>query len=95
MDWADIVAGTSLPEAMRRYAVPGLGMACSGEGAWTFGVVTDGGDPITPRTVFQACSISKHVAAFGTLRLVERGVVELDEDISAYLTSWRLPASDG
>jgi CubicO group peptidase (beta-lactamase class C family) len=90
VDWTEIVASRA-----DRYYVSGVSIACSREDPWTFGVVTAGGDPITPHTVFQACSISKHVAAFGTVRLVDQGVLALDEDISAYLTSWRLPASDG
>jgi CubicO group peptidase (beta-lactamase class C family) len=49
-------------------------------------VWTDGQD-----LVFQACSISKHVAAFGTLRLVADGVVELDADVNGYLSGWKVP----
>jgi CubicO group peptidase (beta-lactamase class C family) len=41
-------------------------------------------------TLFQACSISKPVAVLAMLRLVERGVLELDEDVNARLTSWRV-----
>ncbi|GAB7051432.1 hypothetical protein JCM9534A_65580 [Catenuloplanes indicus JCM 9534] len=51
------------------------------------GVVwTDG-----PELLFPACSISKHVAALGALRLVADGVIELDADVGDYLTTWRLP----
>jgi len=50
---------------------------------------------VTPRTCFQACSISKHVAAFGTLRRVADGVLDLDADIDDYRTSWHLPAESG
>ncbi|MEO6091349.1 MAG: serine hydrolase domain-containing protein [Umezawaea sp.] len=81
-----------LADLMRLHHVPAVSAA----------VLVDGGEPrpeahgtATGETVFQACSISKHVAAFGTLRLVEQGVLDLDEDVDAYLTSWRLPASDG
>jgi CubicO group peptidase (beta-lactamase class C family) len=51
-------------------------------------VWTDGQD-----LLFPACSISKHVAAFGTLRLVAGGVLELDADVNAYLAGWKLPGS--
>jgi CubicO group peptidase (beta-lactamase class C family) len=113
-DWAAIVEAldrhqfrglgsadrAGLPELMRQYDLPGLGIAVeeAGVGQWAAGFGTTAADaplPVTPRTVFQACSISKHVAAFGVLRLVDAGVVDLDEDIAAYLTSWRLPACDG
>ena len=43
--------------------------------------------------LFQACSISKHVAAFGTLRLVAEGTLDLDADVNASLSSWQLPGS--
>ena len=52
---------------------------------------TSGGDPVTPVTRFQGCSISKPVAVLGMLRLVEQGVVDLDADVNDMLTSWRVP----
>jgi len=69
-----------------------------GEQPWAAGygtVAADSATPVGSHTVFQACSISKHVAAFGALRLVEAGALELDADINDYLTAWQLPASDG
>ena len=44
-----------------------------------------------PATVFQAASISKPVAALATLILVDRGTLNLDDDVNDHLTSWRLP----
>ena len=41
--------------------------------------------------LFPACSISKHVAAFGTMRLVADATIDLDTDVNAYLSSWQLP----
>ena len=59
-----------------------------------YGVLEAGRDaPVTPDTIFQACSISKHVAMAGVLRLVADGVLDLDEDVNRYLTSWKLPAN--
>ena len=46
---------------------------------------------MTPTTRFQACSISKPIAALGMLRLVDRGILDLDADINESLTSWRVP----
>jgi CubicO group peptidase (beta-lactamase class C family) len=48
-------------------------------------------DPVTDRTLFQACSISKPVAIFAALRLVDQGVLDLDEDVNRRLKSWQLP----
>jgi hypothetical protein len=89
-----------LSELMGTYQVPAVSIAvagpadqmwCAGHGLTTAGQ----GEAITPSTIFQACSISKHVAAFGALRLAGDGVIDLDLDIAEYLTSWRLPPADG
>lgn len=81
-----------LVELMRLYDVPAVSVAVWQEGArpWARAYGAAG-----PRSIFQACSISKHVAAFGALRLVDQGVLELDEDIDAYLSSWRVPETEG
>ena len=42
----------------------------------------DRDDPVTPATLFQACSISKPVAALAMLRLVDRGLLDLDADVN-------------
>jgi CubicO group peptidase (beta-lactamase class C family) len=46
---------------------------------------------VVPGTLFQACSISKPVAVFAILRLVDRGLLDLDEDVNRRLTSWQVP----
>lgn len=74
-----------LVELMRLYDVPAVGIAVRQDGAAPWSHTYGSG------SVFQACSISKHVAAFGALRLVDQGVLALDEDIDTYLVSWRLP----
>lgn len=52
------------------------------------------GTPVTARTGFNVGSISKTVAAWGVMRLVERGSLELDAPVSRYLTRWELPPSE-
>jgi CubicO group peptidase (beta-lactamase class C family) len=47
----------------------------------------------TPRTLFQAASMSKLVTAVVALVLVEQGRLGLDADINTELTSWKLPKS--
>jgi CubicO group peptidase (beta-lactamase class C family) len=78
-----------VPDRMAHYHVPGLSLACIRNGAveWTraFGVA--------PETLFQASSISMPVAAVAVMRLVERGKLDLDVDVSQYLRSWKLPAN--
>ena len=41
--------------------------------------------PVTEETCFRVASVSKLVMTFGALALVERGVLGLDDDLSAYL----------
>jgi CubicO group peptidase (beta-lactamase class C family) len=90
----------ALAERQAFFHTPGLGMAVveGFELAWAggFGRLAAGSDvPVTPRTLFQAASISKPVFALAVMRLVQDGVLELDRDVSDYLTSWRIPANDG
>ncbi|MCZ4087496.1 non-ribosomal peptide synthetase, partial [Streptomyces antarcticus] len=61
-----------------------------------FGTLTAGGsDPVTPETLFQVGSLSKHLTALGVLRLVDDGTLALDEDVNRYLTSWHVPGGPG
>jgi CubicO group peptidase (beta-lactamase class C family) len=47
-----------------------------------------------PDTLYQAASLSKFIAAIGTMRLVEDGTLTLDEDLNAKLTSWQVPSNE-
>jgi CubicO group peptidase (beta-lactamase class C family) len=42
-------------------------------------------------TIFQAGSVSKPVSAFGIMRLVQEGTVNLDENVNQILRGWKLP----
>lgn len=50
--------------------------------------------PVEITTLFQAGSISKPVAAVAAMKLVEEGKLALDENINAFLTSWKLPDNE-
>lgn len=76
-DWQDLVPGADRN--------PGIGVAVGG----LDGDVWAAGDDL----LFPACSISKHVAAFGTLRLVAEATLNLDTDVNAYLSTWQLPGT--
>lgn len=54
----------------------------------------EGAVPVTPATGFNVGSISKTFTAWGVMRLVERGAIELDAPVSRYLTRWSFPASE-
>ncbi|MGW7201365.1 non-ribosomal peptide synthetase [Streptomyces chryseus] len=86
--------------AMEAHRVPGAAVALLRDGqlvgVQAYGVrTTETGAPVTLRTRFQAGSISKHVTAFAALRLVDRGVLDLDADIDGYLTARRAPRAPG
>ena len=49
------------------------------------------GEPVDRDTVFQVASLSKWIAAWGVMALVEQGRFDLDAPISRYLTRWTLP----
>ena len=90
----------TLPDLMETYRIPGISIAVASldGGLWCSGYGTTGGSgpaPVGPRTVFQACSISKHVTAFGALRLVADGVLDLDANADDYLAEWHLPDAGG
>jgi CubicO group peptidase (beta-lactamase class C family) len=50
--------------------------------------------PIDDDTLFQIASISKSVASWGIMKLVEQGKLDLDKPVDDYLTRWHLPAGD-
>ena len=52
------------------------------------------GDPVDGGTLFPAASLSKWVSAWGVMRLVEEGRLDLDAPVSTYLTRWALPETD-
>ncbi len=54
----------------------------------------DSSTPVTTKTLFQAGSISKPVAATGALSLVEQGKLSLDDDVNKKLTTWKVPENE-
>ncbi|HEX9950857.1 MAG TPA: serine hydrolase [Rubricoccaceae bacterium] len=88
-----------IPEWLEELSVPGAAVA-----------VIEGGEvvhlrgygladvaraaPVTPQTGFNVGSISKAVTAWGVLRLVEQGRLDLDAPVERYLTRWHLPPSE-
>lgn len=88
-----------LTARMAELNVPGVSVAVINNGrtewAKAYGVLERGTESkVTPRTLFQAASISKPVAAMGILRLVEQGKLALDEDVNRRLKSWKVPDNE-
>jgi CubicO group peptidase (beta-lactamase class C family) len=88
----------NLIERMAFYKVPGLSVAVidNGQIAWSqeFGVPNaQTKTSVNAETIFQAASISKPVSAFGAMRMVEMGQLNLDDDVNLVLRSWKVPLS--
>jgi len=49
--------------------------------------------PITQETLFNAGSISKVVTAWGSMKLVAQGKIDLDMPVNNYLKRWKIPKS--
>ncbi|HMK73824.1 MAG TPA: serine hydrolase domain-containing protein, partial [Myxococcaceae bacterium] len=86
----------TLAERMRRHHVPGVSVAIivGGQVAWagSWGVLdVKSGEKVTPRSLFQAGSISTAVTALAVLRLAEQGKLGLDAPVNSLLKSWKLP----
>lgn len=89
---------SSVPAWMDRYGIPGASVALilDGRTAWAgaFGYA----DPRVDRTmeldaVYRVESLSKPVTAWGIMRLVDDGLVELDDPVEDHLSEVRLPSS--
>ncbi len=88
-----------IPEYMREQDIPGVAIALirDGEVVWTegFGVANAlTRQSITPETLFEVASNSKVVTAYIALRLVDQGLLSLDEPLNAYLLEPWLPPSE-
>lgn len=89
----------TIEERMRHYRVPGVSVAVVSDGKleWAKGYgVREAGtnSPVTSETLFQAASVSKPVTALAALRLVQEGVLKLDEDVNLRLRSWKVPENE-
>jgi CubicO group peptidase (beta-lactamase class C family) len=89
----------TMQERMEHYGVPGVGIAViqNSEIVWfkTYGLADrETGESANTNTLFQAGSVSKPVAAFGALQMVEAGKLSLDADVNASLKSWKLPDNE-
>lgn len=85
----------ALTRLMSEAQIPGLQIAIVSQGdvVWdlALGEVEAGsGEPVSSETIFEAASLTKPVVAYATLRLVERGMLDLDVPLWSYLEYERL-----
>lgn len=89
-----------VPELVARSSVPGVQIAVIDQGAvaWhgSYGFADlQSSEPVTDRTLFNIGSVSKAVAAWGVMTLVDhRADLELDSPVDGCLTRWHIPESD-
>lgn len=92
----DSVIAFNILDRMAHYKVPGVSIALveNGRLKWANGygtANTETGTAVDANTLFQAASISKPLAALAVLHMVERGMLDLDEDVNTYLKEWKIP----
>jgi len=91
--------GVTLVERMKECHVPGISIALI-ENFELIETYVHGfkrretEDKVTSETLFQAASISKPVFAVAIMRLVEQGILDIEMDISEYLTDYEVPTFD-
>ncbi|TDX98012.1 UNVERIFIED_CONTAM: CubicO group peptidase (beta-lactamase class C family) [Lysinibacillus xylanilyticus] len=86
----------NIRERMEHYRIAGLSLVAIENGKISktdhFGVLEAGTDKkINEDSIFNACSISKFLTSVLVMKLVEQGIVDLDENINKKLVSWRVP----
>ncbi len=88
-----------IPKLKHRYDIPGVSIALIHEGnlVWSdaYGYADlDLGKKMSVDTICRAESISKSVTAWGVMRLVEEGLIDLDAPVQKYLNDWQFPQSN-
>jgi CubicO group peptidase (beta-lactamase class C family) len=91
--------GWTLAERMEHYKAPAVSIAVVRDGkiAWAaaYGLADrETALRATTRTLFQAGSISKSVAAAGVLAAASRGRLSLEAPVNTALETWKLPEND-
>ncbi len=79
-----------VPDLMEKHHVPGVSIIGIRDRKIalerTYGVKSAGSpDPVDSHTLFEACSMSKPLAAYAILKLVEQGKLDLDRPLNSYL----------
>jgi CubicO group peptidase (beta-lactamase class C family) len=88
-----------IPRLLHDFSIPGAAIAIIEDGEIVFQKGYGFADietalKIDTKTGFNIGSISKTVAAWGIMKLVQEGKIDLDAPAEKYLTRWHLPASE-
>ena len=88
-----------IPQLLQDFSIPGAAIAIIENGeiilqkGYGFADI-EKGLKVNTKTGFNIGSISKTVAAWGVMKLVHEGKVELDAPAETYLSRWHLPKSE-
>jgi CubicO group peptidase (beta-lactamase class C family) len=96
---ADSGIATSVLDRMKALGVQGMSVAVFDQGniIWSKGYGfrnKELNQPVNSSTVFQAASISKPVTSVASFRLMEKGRIDLNENINTYLKGWKVPDNE-
>jgi CubicO group peptidase (beta-lactamase class C family) len=88
-----------IPSLMAKYRIPGAIVAVIKDGEPVFKngygyANVKSGRKMTTDAYCRVESITKSVTAWGVIKLVERGEINLDTPVAEYLKSWEFPESD-
>ncbi|MGE7997494.1 serine hydrolase domain-containing protein [Lysinibacillus sp. NPDC093190] len=88
----------NIRERMEHYRIAGLSLVAIEKGKISktdhFGVLEAATNKkINENSIFNACSISKFLTSVLVMKLVDQGIVDLDEDVNEKLVSWKVPDS--
>jgi len=88
-----------LTERMAAHKIPGVSIAVIDgykiDWVKAYGLLKAESDAVvTPESIFQAASTTKVVTVVLILHFVEKGRLDLDRDVNAYLKSWQVPEND-
>jgi len=87
-----------IPELVKDHQIPGMVIAVINDGDIIYKKGIGFADIkeevlMHPATGFNIGSVSKMFTAWGVMKLIEDGLIDLDAPVENYLTRWKLPAS--
>ncbi|WP_102272183.1 serine hydrolase domain-containing protein [Cytobacillus massiliigabonensis] len=89
----------NIEERMKHYKVPGLSMVLieNGQisGTENYGLLeVSSNRKVNENSIFSACSISKFLTGMLALKLIEEGLLDLDENVNDRLVTWKVSENE-
>lgn len=98
-EYEEVLLQFDLYSRMEHYGVPGIsfGVIKDGKLDWAkgYGVLQQGfKEKVDTNTLFSVGSVSKVGTAVIIMKLKEKGVLDIDQDVNNYLTSWKVTENE-